>query len=394
MRAALRERSIVVNSILIPVLLYPLLIWLLYTGMTFVSGQTEGVRSRVAIGVLPTGRQDLQGAIRNTPNIELVDSVDPAAGVAAGTIDAFVEFSMSGEKLTARIVYDSSRDGSALARTRVSNAISEYRDRFLEQDAVRRGITREEFQGFWVEEQNVSTGEEMGQFVLGLLLPMVLIVMLAVGGFHPAIDATAGERENSTWETLMTLATSRSNIVAAKYLYVATMSFVAGVLNVVAMTVSIQAILAPMGGSRSPISFRIPLQSLPVLILGAALLAFFIAAGMMILAAFARTFKEGQSMVSPFYVAIIMPITFIQGSAQEFTVGTAMIPVVNVAMMFREALVGTFDWPLIALTVAVEAVAVLVVLRLCMSILQYEDVLIGSYGGSFGKFVKERVFRR
>ena len=99
-------------------------------------------------------------------------------------------------------------------------------------------------------------------------------------------------------------------------------------------------------------------------------------------------------MVSPFYIAIILPITLMQGSTQEFTVRTALIPVVNVAMMFREAISGNFNWPLIAITVAAEAAAVVVVLRVCMSILQYEDVLIGSFGGSFGKFVKQRLLKK
>lgn len=35
-RSALREKSIVVNSILIPVLLYPFLLWAMLTGVTYV----------------------------------------------------------------------------------------------------------------------------------------------------------------------------------------------------------------------------------------------------------------------------------------------------------------------------------------------------------------------
>jgi len=73
----------------------------------------------------------------------------------------------------------------------------------------------------------------MGRFVLGLLLPVMLVIMLAMGAIYPAIDTTAGERENGTWETMMTTATSRENILVAKYLYVSTMSFVAGCLNVI-----------------------------------------------------------------------------------------------------------------------------------------------------------------
>jgi hypothetical protein len=52
MRMALRDRTIVINSILIPIFLYPLILWLTFTGITFVQGQTESFVSRVALGSL------------------------------------------------------------------------------------------------------------------------------------------------------------------------------------------------------------------------------------------------------------------------------------------------------------------------------------------------------
>ena len=98
-------------------------------------------------------------------------------------------------------------------------------------------------------------------------------------------------------------------------------------------------------------------------------------------------------MVSPFYIAIITPIMFMQGASQDFTTQTAMIPILNVAMMFREAIVGVYDWKLIGITTLVEAATVILALRLSIAILKYEDFVMGSYGGSFGKFLKERLFR-
>ncbi|MCK6592766.1 MAG: hypothetical protein L6Q76_34860, partial [Polyangiaceae bacterium] len=48
-RTALRERNIVVYSLLIPAVLYPLLIWLTWTAASFVSGQSEGPASRIVV---------------------------------------------------------------------------------------------------------------------------------------------------------------------------------------------------------------------------------------------------------------------------------------------------------------------------------------------------------
>jgi sodium transport system permease protein len=166
------------------------------------------------------------------------------------------------------------------------------------------------------------------------------------------------------------------------------MSFVAGCLNVAAMMFTMRSNLALLGGP-SGLSFRVPLASIPVILAGAALLALFIAAGMMILASFARTFKEGQSLVSPFMIAFVLPLVFIQSPSQEFTTAIAFIPVVNVAMMFRQAIVGSFEWQTMAITLAVETLCVTAALVIATRVVEREGFMVDAPRGAF-----LRVFRR
>jgi sodium transport system permease protein len=215
-----------------------------------------------------------------------------------------------------------------------------------------------------------------------------------VGCFYPAVDATAGERERHTWETLMTVAASRGSIVTAKYLYVATMGCVAGLLNLAAMVVTIKPILAPLvAKSGEVLEFSMPLRAVPVMAAAAVLLAGFVAAGMMVFAAFARTFKEGQSMITPFYMLILLPVMFLQVPGLEFSFLLAAIPVINVTMMVREAISGSFHWPQIVLTMGVSVAVIAASLGLATFILRFEDVMIGSYGGRLATFLRERVLK-
>jgi len=399
-RSALRERGIVVNSIIIPIVLYPLLMWLIFTGLTYVSGQTAGLTSYVMLRNLPEAHLALQRAIEAEPGIDLEDSATPEADIRNGELDLIIDFvqvqdapALAEGNVGARVTYDASRDRSATARARVKRVIDRYRDQFIEREAGKLGISKTQLQGFRVDEMNVSTNSEMGRFVLALLLPVMMVVMLAMGAIYPAIDATAGERETGTWETMMTAATSRANILAAKYLYVATMSFVAGCLNVTAMMFTMRSNLTTLGGA-SGLTFSVQLESIPVIFLGAALLALFVSAGMLILASFARTFREGQSLVSPFMIVFILPLMFIQSPSQEYTSKVAFIPIVNVAMMFRQAIVGRYEWTPIAITIAVELVCVIAALKLAATIVEYEDFITGSYNGTFLKFVRQRILRR
>jgi sodium transport system permease protein len=128
--------------------------------------------------------------------------------------------------------------------------------------------------------------------------------------------------------------------------------------------------------------------------MGAVLLALFVAAGMMILASFARNYKEGQSLISPFYIALIMPVLFLQAPGVEFTTRIALIPVANVMMMIREAFQNIYHWRSIAITLAVETACVIVALKIATLVIQHEDFMVGSYSGSFGKFAKERLWRK
>ena len=401
LRSALRDRTIVTGSILIPILLYPLILWLAYAGFTFVSGQSADLKSRVMLQGLSASNALLQQQFQSDKRIELKTATDPRGEIRSGTLDALVEFSPGdtsaglAANFRVKITYDESRDRSDTAESRIEQKIVEYRSKDLERRAGKLGISRAAYQDFWVDSANVSSNRQMAQFFLGLMLPTFLLVMLATGAMHPAIDSTAGERENSTWETVMTLATRRSNVLIAKYLYVATMSFIAGLLNLMAMMFSLRAMLTPIfRRNGSDVSISIPAESIPIILLGALLMALLVSAVMMILASFARTFKEGQSMVSPFYVVIMVPLMFLSAPGLEFTTKLALIPVMNVTMMFREAIQGTYHWPMIGITVAVELTCICAAMFTATTLLKYEDLVMGTYSGSFLKFALGRIRQR
>src|SRR5215813_8619362 len=197
-RSALRDRTIVTNSILLPILLYPVLMWLVYTGITFISGQNEELRSRIVLKNVPPAHPNLLKEFRNDKSMVLTTSAAPAAEIRNGTLDALVEFLPPKTDLpiqnnfAARITFDESRDQSSRARSRIDQKLSRYRESYLERQAGQLGLSREQFQDFWIDDENLSKNRETGEFI-AILMPIFFIIMLAVGGMHPAIDSTAGE---------------------------------------------------------------------------------------------------------------------------------------------------------------------------------------------------------
>ena len=406
MRAAFREKTIVINSVLIPIFLYPFLLWVAFTVMTFVLGQAEGLRSRVAVRDWPHGHPGLRRILERDEQLQLFDvpavPADLERRIRDSELDALVEFlPATGEaavltnNFTARITFDQSRDRSAGARERVKTDLDHYRADWLKREARARGVDAARWQGFTLSSRNVASKKEMGTFLLGLMLPVIFVVMVAVGCFNPAVDALAGERERNTWETLMSTAASRISIVAAKYLYVVSLGGLAGALNMLAVVLTFKPILAPLlEKAGNTIETTVPLGALPILALAGLLLAGFVAAGMMIFASFARSFKEGQAMITPFYMLILVPVVFLQVPGLTLSLPLACLPVVNVTLMVRETISGTFHWLPIGVTVLVSLAIIGLCIRLAAFILQFEDVVTGSYNGSFGKFLKDRMLKR
>ena len=412
LRSALRERSVLINGILVPLLMYPLMMWVMFSGILFVTARFESFDSRVEIAGLPAEHRALLERLEEDGRTEITEVDAPPAGAAtayrgevearllAGELDAALIFEATAAALPGNaavsLLSNGSSDQSQSARGRLERALSAERSAWLDRIAEQHDLDGAEWQVFDVESNNLATGRQMGQFVMGMMIPLFFVFMIANGCLYPAIDSTAGERERNTWETTSTLATRRIHIVTAKYLYVATMGTVAGALNAAAMVVSFRSFLGPLlarlgGGDGGGFAFQLPLTSLPVLLLGAVLLGALIGAGMMILAAFARTFKEGQSMVTPLYLLVIFPVLVLNDPSMVFTPALASIPVVNVVLLLRQAIAGSLLWLQLGITVLSNAAAIVACLWLASRVLRVEEIATGSFEGNLFQFLRQQL---
>jgi sodium transport system permease protein len=353
--------------------------------------------SRVALQDLPAGHPLLLSLLAADPHLALVETASPREDLATGALDAHVEFLSPADasppgSYSVRIVFDGSKDRSVAAEVRLAEILERYRARQLGGRLHELGAADDALRPYRVDTVNTSSPREMGRFFLRLWVPLMVVMMVALGTLYPAVDTVAGERERSTWETLAVLPTSRANVVLAKYLYVATLSASAGFLNLAAVLLSMSSVLAPiLRGRAADFSFALPLGALPVVLAGIVLLALFVSAGMMIPAAFARTFKEGQALATPFLLAIFVPAQVFNVPSFDLTPVTALVPVGNVVLMLRDAVSDTYRWPEVAITLLVECACIVAALALAVRILRHEELISGAYQGRFGAFLRERL---
>lgn len=179
---------------------------------------------------------------------------------------------------------------------------------------------------------------------LSTIVPMILILMTVTGAVYPAIDLTAGERERGTLEMLMASPVPRLRLLLAKYVAVVSVAFLTALVNLTAMTITLQATgLSRVLFGESGLSFVRIAQILALLVLFAS----FFSAVLLALTSFARSFKEAQAYLIPLMLLSLGPgvVSLLPGLKLQGLL--AITPVANIVLLARD-LCGSGANPLMA----------------------------------------------
>ena len=224
-------------------------------------------------------------------------------------------------------------------------------------------------------------------FNLAVLVPLVLILMTMTGAVYPAIDLTAGERERGTLEMLMATPISRVGLLAAKYLAVVTVAVLTALVNLLMMTVT----FVVFGGwLDSPSALGLSLGMIPVVLFLVILFAGFYAAVLLVVASFARSFKEAQAYVVPLTLISLVPGLLALLPDLQLGYGTALVPLLNIVLLARDLLSGYSNGGLTLVVVTATVVYGYIALVLASRTFGAEAVLY-SNGRKWSDWLRERT---
>ncbi len=260
----------------------------------------------------------------------------PAPGVAE-----------SERSLPVEIVYDPTSDASSLAEERISDALEHWADaevaRRLEDEKLAPGFVRP----IELARASLASRGKVGRTEIAKTIPFMIVLMVLMGAFYPAIDLTAGEKERGTLEPLLATPAPRRTVMAGKLLTVATISALTGLLNLLCMAGA--ALWIARSAARSQhvsLPFGQLFSSAPWGAIGLSLVALAAAtllfSGlMMAVASLARGFKEAQSLLTPVYLVATMPAMVSLMPGTELSYGAALVPIANVALLLKGAIAGS-----------------------------------------------------
>src|SRR5262245_59599498 len=335
LRETLRDRRTLAVMVMFPLVVYPLVSLATVQVLATRIGRTEKIPARVAISG-PSRLADkvhAHLAARNRDGREdfvFLPAPATAADVRAGTVDAAIQVEPPAAPTgvaAVRLLFDETNERSRTARARVEETLS---------DSPEAGCVA----SYAVTVEGVAPQKAMGGYLLSRILPLVIIVMIMLGAFHPAIDITAGERERGTLETTLSAPIARAALMAGKVVAVATLAALSGVLNLASMSITVLE-GARLATSGSGAAFSLPWTSATA----AALLvippaAFLFASVMVAVGALARSFKEAQTLLTPVYFLCMAPSLLAALGDFELTAGVAFIPGIGVTLLARDVIAG------------------------------------------------------
>jgi sodium transport system permease protein len=388
---ALRDRRTLISTLLVPLLLFPLLsVGFGALAVTLVKKAEEETPKVMLLG--GTDSPGVLEALRASKKIEVVPAtpdwkdkiINKEIRAAVAIPDGFEASLAQQNPQTIEIYKYEGELKSSISADTVERSLKAYRDTVIEARLDANHVPSSILAPFRIKQDNVAPPEKVGGAAFGGIIGYMVILLCLTGGMYPAMDLTAGEKERGTMETILSSPISRLELVLGKFFLVLTASLVTAALSVVSMGVSFWGMqqLKAFDVSKNPdaagMQLHIGFTAVLSVFLMALPLAVLFSAGLITISLFAKSYKEAQSYVSPLMILVIVPAVAAMLPGVELTAKLALIPILNVSLLCKELVTGTYHWNFIALIFLSTCVYAAAALVLAVKMFQREDVLFRS----------------
>ena len=270
----------------------------------------------------------------------------------------------AGRPAHVELVLDNSRNKARTSIRRARRVLEAYGRQIAVLRLIARGVSPELAMPVDVDEVDLATSEKLAANVLNMI-PMFLLLAAFMGGMHLAIDSTAGERERGSLEPLLVNPVGRPAIVLGKWAATVLVTALTVLICLVGFKVAIGRVPLEDLGVRAELG---PSQMGTILAIVAPLIL--LAAGaQMLIATFARSFKEAQSYVQFLVLIPVVPATFLSLSPIKNQLWMMAVPFLSQDLLITSAMRGEGVDPLwlcasAAATLALGAACLLATIRL------------------------------
>src|SRR5262249_21982633 len=203
---------------------------------------------------------------------------------------------------------------------------------------------------FSVEDFSVATQPQVTGSLVGRFITLFLVMMMFIGGAVASMDIISGEKERGTLETLLTTAAGRAEIVAAKQLAITTVALVITLIQGLNFLLYIRLKVIDLP---KDFDLQLPTGMALTLLLLFIPLAATIASVLLMISAYAKSYKESQMYFFPVYILSLIPSVASLMPGISLRSAIAFVPLANVSVAAREIMMGRPDMLGILVTLGV-----------------------------------------
>ncbi len=313
--------------------------------------------------------------------VTIVDGpADPEEAVQSGDFDfalvvdeAFGKRFEQSRPATVKLYYDDARTRARPKVDRIRGLISGYSQQMGDLRLVARGISPQVSRPIQLQSLELSSAQRRASRVLSFV-PLMLLIAAFAAGISPSVDATAGERERGSLEPLLINPVSTLAVAAGKWM-------AASVFAAVSLSVSLMLILGllaklPLGDLG--VYFRLEPWQVSGLLAAALPVALLAPAFQMLVACYARSFKEAQAYLGYVMMIPMLPTFVMMGTGVEHSPWMNFVPIVAQTQLIQSFLAAEMPagWEL-----AVSGAVALALSLLCVygvaSLLRREKIVFG-----------------
>ncbi len=287
--------------------------------------------------------------------------------------DSFGEKLRQGRPADLTVVMDRSVNSAAKDVQRVQRTLAAWSGRIGTLRLLARGVDPSLAQPVRMDVLDVATPAQRAAQML-TMIPLFLMMAAFIGGMNLVIDMTAGERERGSLEPLLLTSVPRAAITFGKWGAAVIASLAVTVLCLALFAVALR--VSPLEELGIPFTLNVPrtLQLLAVL----TPLTFVGAALELVVATFARSFKEAQTWLSFFSLIPTVPAMIVVFSPFDSAVWMSAVPVLGHQSLVLDVLkLNPVSGASIAILWATSIAYTALALAKSVSLFRQESVIYG-----------------
>ncbi len=356
-------------------LIIPFMIPLLVLGMSalFEAQMNRDISEYNTIGINYEPEKVEQEIIKNTNIVTVYDTKEKLVEkYNNGEIDLYIT-----KENNNYTINGSDNEISSLATILAETYLNTYKEYLQNEYLINNNIDVNNVLNIININKNISEQENYFANYITVYAFLFIIMAITVSATYPATDATAGEKERGTLETLLTFPIKSKDIILGKFFSVSLSSIITGIISLILTIVSL-FIAKDMFTIYQNANLMLPLSSIIYAIVTIIAYSLLISGLCIAIASKSKSFKEAQSALTPltfisFFPSMIAFMVNLENSAIY-----SIIPFLNYTMIFTDLVNGNFDILNIVLMLISTVVIIAIVLKVIIKQYKSENILFSN----------------